>query len=112
MPFLVIHVPVHGEDRQQGLQFAGYRWLFRALLALELEPLIAAQAKERQATSTGGVNPRPLFKRTEVAPIDTREVIADTAGLSPATIYRVKTVQQQGTPEVKEAMKNEETTQL
>lgn len=53
----------------------------RALLALELEPLIAAQAKQRQVTSTGGANPQLLSKRTEADPVDTREVIADTLGL-------------------------------
>ena len=75
---------------------------FRSVKAILTCVVIAAQAKQniREGGSAGG---KALLKRTNpLTPIDTREVIADTAGLSPATIYRVKKVQQEGTPEVKE----------
>jgi len=51
-------------------------------IATKKEAIIAAQAKERQATSTGGAEPQLLSKSTEAAsPILTRAAAAKEAGV-------------------------------
>lgn len=67
----------------------------RAALALKLEPLYAAEAKRRQATSTGGAHPQLSQKSDEAAPIRTDERIAKLAGVSRDTIRKVKEIENQ-----------------
>ena len=66
----------------------------RSVLALQLEPLYAAEAKRRQATSTGGAHPQLSQKSDEaVAPIRTDEQLAKLAGTSRDTIRKVKIIE-------------------
>lgn len=76
----------------------------RAVIALKLEELIEAKAKERQATSTGGKKPQLLTKSTKAEPVHTRKAVAKAAGVSEDTIRKVKAVEEKGTPEQKERM--------
>lgn len=63
----------------------------RSELSLRFEPLLQAQAKERQATSTGGNAPRPAQNSTETGRSGkTREELAKIAGVSHDTIRKVK----------------------
>ncbi|MDR3239295.1 MAG: hypothetical protein LBT44_04340, partial [Clostridiales bacterium] len=78
----------------------------RSRLALELKNMIAAQAKENLTTSTGGTIPRPLFNLTKAAPVNTREKIAEIAGVSGSNIYRVETVDAKAPESVKKAMED------
>ena len=76
----------------------------RAMLALELEPLIAVRAKEniREGGSAGG---KGLSKRTKaLRPVHTRQEVADIAGVGASTIYRVKKVKESDNEEVKRKM--------
>lgn len=76
----------------------------RAMLALELEPLIAAKAKGniREGGSAGG---KGLSKRTKaLSPVHTRQEVADIAGVGASTIYRVKKVKESDNEEVKQKM--------
>lgn len=60
-------------------------------LALRFEPLLKAQAKERQATSTGGNAPQLVQNSSQAGCGEkTREKIADIAGVSHDTIKKVK----------------------
>jgi hypothetical protein len=59
----------------------------RSKLALELEPLIAGKAKEKQVES-GGAVPQKSAK----PPIDTRAELATLAGVSHDTIAKVKSI--------------------
>jgi hypothetical protein len=51
-------------------------------VALTLEPLIAEQAKARQATSTGGSDPQLLQKSEKVGRVHTHVEIAKVADVS------------------------------
>jgi hypothetical protein len=75
----------------------------RSILALRLKPIIAVQAKEKQAES-GGAVPQKSAK----PPIETRKELAKVAGVSHDTISKVEKIQQQATPEIKEAVKSGE----
>jgi N6-adenosine-specific RNA methylase IME4 len=71
----------------------------RCELALELEPLLAAEAKERQGTRTDlGQNSAPSSK--------TREQLAKLAGVSHDTIARAKVVRDRAGEQVKEALRD------
>lgn len=79
----------------------------RALLALELEPLIAAKAQTRKVESGKehgiGMGEKVLSTLTE--PIDTRKEVAKVAGVSEGTMYKVKKVRDTGTKETLEQMR-------
>lgn len=60
--------------------------IYRSELALVLKPMIAAKAKERQATSTGGKNPQLRQKSAQAETGKTREELAKLAGVSRDTI--------------------------
>lgn len=64
----------------------------RSVLALQLEPLYAAEAKRRQATSTGGAHPQ-LSQKSDEAGARTDEQIAKLAGTSRDTIRKVKVIE-------------------
>ena len=60
------------------------------------EPLVAAKAKERQATSTGGANPQLRENSHEAEKGRTDESLAQIAGVSSQTIRRTKVVKELG----------------
>jgi len=66
-------------------------------LALELEPLIAAKAKERQRESGGAVR-----QKSDKAVVDTKKELAKIAGVSHDTIHKMKVIEEQAPEEVKE----------
>ena len=72
----------------------------RSVLALQLEDVFKAKAKENLKTSTGGINPQPLQISAKAA-IDTREEIANVANVSHDTIAKVKRIEAVASPEVK-----------
>ena len=72
----------------------------RSQLALKLEDVFKAKAKENLKTSTGGTNPQPLQKSAKAA-IDTRKELAKVANVSHDTIAKVKVIEAKATPEVK-----------
>lgn len=68
----------------------------RSALVLKLEPLYAAEAKRRQATSTGGAHPQLSQKSDEaVTSARTDEQLAKLAGVSRDTIRKVKVIEQE-----------------
>lgn len=73
----------------------------RAELALKLEPLVAAKAKERQGERTDIVQnsaPSEEFGKT-------RDKVARAAGVSHDTIHKVKTIQKKAPEEVKQKLR-------
>lgn len=81
----------------------------RTKLALELEPVIAEMAKENQEAAGGD-------KKSEMAkslpsnstgaisnPIETRQEVAKLANVGPEYVTKVKTIERDGTPEIKRA---------
>lgn len=80
----------------------------RAELALALEPLIRAKAKENQGhgqTAPGQTLPQNSAK---ASPVDTRKELAKAAGVSHDTIAKAKLVHEQGTPELQEKVRRNE----
>jgi len=69
----------------------------RSRLALKLEGIIAAKAKEKQRES-GGAVPQKSAK----PPIDTREELSKLAHVSHDTIHKVKTIEEKATDDIKE----------
>ncbi len=63
----------------------------RTELVLKFEPMLKAEARDRQATSTGGVNPqlRPNLAKAENKGA-TAEKLAEIAGVSHGTVKKVK----------------------
>ncbi|MGO9125841.1 MAG: ParB N-terminal domain-containing protein [Terriglobales bacterium] len=65
----------------------------KAVIALEAEPLFAAEAKERQRTSTGGANPQLRSKLTEAGTKGkTVEHVAQSVGVSSGYVAEVKKI--------------------
>lgn len=75
----------------------------RSMLALELEPLIAEQAK-RNMLSTQNNNAALVNSPKQVTPINTRKEVANLAGVSESTIKEVKKVKESGNKEVIDKM--------
>lgn len=74
----------------------------RARLALRLKPVIAEKAKENLVTHTkDGYQPCQI---SDKAPIDTKKVVADAAGVSHDTIAKVEKIEAKATPEVKKQL--------
>lgn len=66
----------------------------RSALALQLEPLYQAEAKRRQATSTGGKNPQLTQNSAEPENKgETRDKLATLAGVSHDTLRKVKVIE-------------------
>lgn len=76
----------------------------RSQLALKLEDVFKAKAKENLKTSTGGTNPQPLQKSAKAA-IDTRKELAKVANVSHDTIAKVKVIEAKAPEEVKQELK-------
>jgi hypothetical protein len=75
----------------------------RAKLALELEEIYRAKAKENQSEYFGNQHDVGLLENSpKVQPINTRAEIAKVAGVSDNTIARVKKIEEKATPEQKE----------
>lgn len=72
----------------------------RSVLALKLKPIIAKMAKKNQIAS-GGAVPQKSAK-----PIDTREHLANLAGVSHDTIHKVETIEAKAAPEVKQQIRS------
>jgi len=81
----------------------------RSVLALKLEEIIAAKAKENQATSTGGAHPQ-LCQNSDKAAIDTKKELAKVARVSHDTIAKVKKIESKASPEQKEKLAKGEAT--
>ena len=73
----------------------------RSKLALELKPLIAAEAKAHQGTR---MDILPKSAKSSAKSIDTREEIAKAAGVGHNTIAKVELIEQKATPEQKEQL--------
>ena len=71
----------------------------RSVLALELESVFIAKAKENQAIQFKGNS--LTLKSAEVKPIETRKELAKMASVGHDTIAKVKVIQATATPEVK-----------
>lgn len=67
----------------------------RSKLALQLENVIKAKAKENQRKSGGAV------PQKSAEPVETREELAKIAGVSRDTISKVKVIERKATPEQK-----------
>lgn len=68
----------------------------RGVLALQLKPLYAAEAKRRQATSTGGANPQLVQKSSHADESGkTRDKLAEIAGISHDTLRKVELIEQE-----------------
>ena len=75
----------------------------RSVLALELEYVYQAMAKDNLSKAGQSYSPKePLEKSTKVTKkIDTRKELAKVANVSDNTIAKVKTIQQKAAPEIK-----------
>ena len=71
----------------------------RAELALQLEPSIAAKAKENQGRRTD------LRKDSAKGPIDTKKEVAKAAGVSRDTIRKAKALKERASEEVKQQLR-------
>jgi DNA modification methylase len=71
----------------------------RSVLALQLEDVFKAKAKENQAIQYKGNSLKQ--KSSEVKPIETRQEVAKVANVSHDTIAKVKHIEAKATPEVK-----------
>ena len=76
----------------------------RSKLVLKLKEIIAAKAKERQRTSTGGSSPQLRQISAKAEKIETREELAKAAGVSHDTIDKVHIIEQNATPEQKKRL--------
>lgn len=70
----------------------------RSVLALELEDVFSAKAKDKQKEAG------ELRQKSAQAPIKTRDELAKVASVSHDTISKVKVIQTKATPEVKEKL--------
>lgn len=74
----------------------------RSELALKMKNVIQAKAKEKQATSTGGINPQLLQISEKAEPIHTDEELSKLAGVSRDTIRKAEKIIVEGNDEQKE----------
>ena len=75
----------------------------RSVLALKLKPLMAEKAKERQGTRTDLDNIPPMLAGSE-----TRDKLAEIAGVSHGTIAKVERIEAQASEEIKEQLRTGE----
>jgi hypothetical protein len=80
----------------------------RAELALKLEPIVAAKAKENQRLSPGRGGGKGCQNSDNLSRIDTKKEIARVAGVSHDTIAKVKTVIEKAPEPVKERARHGE----
>lgn len=75
----------------------------RAKLALKLKPIWEEKAKEKQKE---GINQYSLCQKSDKPSIDTKKELAKLAGVSHDTIHKVEVIENEGTDEVKQQLKN------
>lgn len=77
----------------------------RAELALVYKPAIEAEARRRQATSTGGSSPqlRPTLDKAE--PVDTKKELAEMANISHGTIAKAMKIKEHANKETLQALR-------
>jgi Na+/phosphate symporter len=106
---------------QQSVSVRGIEWIIlnqfgrrnlpayeRAKLALLLEPIIAAKAKENQGKRTDLITENICQKSDKCSePIDTKREVAKAAHVSHDTIAKVKKIEAKATPEQKQELKND-----
>ena len=81
----------------------------RAELALKLEPLIASRAKENQVANLLQGDRRPVAQNSaEREPVDTREELAQVAGVSHDTISKAKVIAAKAPEAVKQKLRTGE----
>jgi site-specific DNA-methyltransferase (adenine-specific) len=73
----------------------------RSVLALELEGVFKAKAKEKQEK---GINQFSLIQKSEEPPIVTIKEVAKVANVSHDTIAKVKKIEEKAAPEIKEKL--------
>lgn len=78
----------------------------RSELALKLEPLYAARAKMRLATSTGGHEPRPRQNSAQAEKGKTNENLGRLAGVSRDTLAKVKELSSKADETVRTRLRN------
>jgi len=71
----------------------------RSVLALQLEEVFRAKAKEKQKEAGGAVR-----QISDKAVVDTKKELAKIADVSHDTIAKVKTIEQKASPEIKEKL--------
>lgn len=78
----------------------------RTKLALRLEVVIAARAKANQVAGLkqGDKLPVPQISAKRESPVDTRAEIAKIAGVSHDTVAKVKKIERDAAPEIKQAL--------
>jgi ParB family chromosome partitioning protein len=76
----------------------------RAELALVAKPLIEAKARANQQGGQGGI----LLPQNSAEAIETREVLAEMAGVSRDTIRKVERIAQQGDDKLKELARSDD----
>ena len=76
----------------------------RAMLALELEPLIREKAREKQVAA-GGDKSKALLPNS-VKAVNTQKEVAKIAGLGHTTIYEAKKVKESDNEEVAKSLQN------
>jgi hypothetical protein len=79
----------------------------RAAVAVSFQPLYAAEARKRQATSTGGANPQLRTDLSEAEPGRVREQLAGLFGVSPGLIEAAQAVRDRGVPGLLELVKED-----
>lgn len=77
----------------------------RVLLALELEPMLRAKAKEQQARKPESV---PQNSAEQIKPTETRKELAKIAGVSHDTVSKAKAVLESGNEELIEEVRAKE----
>jgi len=76
-------------------------------LVKHLEPALKEQAKQNQATSTGGDSPQLKDNCTEA--VNTNKALAEAAGVSDTTIKRARFIDENADEETKQQLKSGET---
>ena len=81
----------------------------RGELVLKFEPLLRAQARERQATSSGGDEPQLVKNSAQAGNVGrTREKLGQMAGVSHDTIKKVKKLSEAADDETKQKLRRNE----
>ena len=75
-------------------------------VAKDLEEALKKEAKKRQATSTGGSNPQLTQKSAEADKGETRDKMAKHIGVSHDTYNKMKKIDSEATPQVKQAVRD------
>jgi len=76
----------------------------RTVLALELEEIVKARAKENLVQSGKQYGKGSQKSENPIKPVDTMKEVAKVAGVSHDTVAKVKKIEEKATPEVKKAL--------